>query len=146
VRSLAAHLDPSSDYILTYGDFVLCGAFSLAYYGIANGAHVHSVPQLPKAAPPPEERTTVHQRIINRETFSRLFHELHGPNGDLTLRDQLFSHCDAPLVREIARLRDNFCARIEGTFRCHRNMVSHFFRNARRRRGEADEQNAGKNK
>jgi hypothetical protein len=143
VRSLATHLDQSSDYILTYGDFVLCGAFSLAYYGIANGAHIHSIPQPLKAAPQLEKHTTVYQKVIDRETFSRLFHELHGPSGDETLRDELFAHCDGPLLREMSRLRDNFCARIEGTVRCHRNMVSHFFRQARRGK---DDQNPGTKK
>jgi hypothetical protein len=144
VHSLCAHLDPSFDYILTYGDFVLCGAFSLAYYGVANGAHIHSIVQRPKAAAPPEKRPTAHQKVIDRETFSRLFHELHGPSGDQALRDELFTHCDAPRVREIARLRDNFCARIEGTLRCHRNMVSHFFRQMKR--GKTDDQKAGTKK
>jgi hypothetical protein len=138
VHSICAHLDPSSDYILMYGDFVLCGAFSLAYYGIASGAHIYSIPQRPKVALPPEKQTTLSERVIDREVFSRLFHEFHGPNGDQSLRDQLFAHCDGPLVREIARLRDNFCARIEGTFRCHRNMVSHFIRQAKK--GEADDE------
>jgi hypothetical protein len=129
VRSLFSHLS-AGEYVLTFNGCVLSTSFSFAFYGIQSGSHIYSMPfearpcrkeLAPEHKPPPCER------LCDRESVARLLCELHGADHDEDLCDKLWSHWDRPLAREVARLRDRFFERVEGTVKCHRKMIRQFF-------------------
>jgi hypothetical protein len=128
VRSLLSHLPPG-DYVLTFNGCILSTSFSFAFYGIQSGSHIYSMPFEPPCRHPPVplRRPPPCERLCDRESFARVLCELHGADYDEDLCDRLWSHWDKPLAKEVARLRDRFFERVEGTVKCHRKMIRQFF-------------------
>jgi hypothetical protein len=128
VRSLFSRLPPG-EHVLTFNGCVLSTAFSFAFYGIQSGSHIYSMPFEPpcRHPPAPDHRPQPCEHLCDRESVARLLHELHGAGYDEDLCDRLWSHWDRPLAKEVARLRDRFFERVEGTVKCHRKMIKQFF-------------------
>jgi hypothetical protein len=102
---------------------VLTG-FSLAFLGIEDGADIYTLPE--DLHPMPEQ--THSEKVCDRECFFKVLGELHGPNCEDEFCGRCFSDCDRTLCHQVARIKDRFFEKVEGTVRSHRKMLRNFFR------------------
>jgi hypothetical protein len=135
LQSALANFPGCSQFKVIHDKYVLMGAFSFSFCGIENGAHLYAIPAVIEPRPPPKSET------CDRESFCKMFTELHGSecNGELCQK------CDAQFVRQMSRLKDRFFERVEGTVKCHRQLLRHFFC-SKKKESESEEEEDPKKK
>jgi hypothetical protein len=128
LRSVMREFKCCSQFKAIHKSCVVSTGFSLAFLGIEDGADVYTIPEPAAALPPPPAcKRTLAEKISDRDTFDRVFTELHGPDYDEQFSGACFSHLDRSFCREMARLKDRFFERVEGNVKSHRKMLRSFF-------------------
>jgi hypothetical protein len=130
VLSILPQLNGYADCTLVHNGTILCAGFSFGFLGIENGAHLYTMPK-PKQNPRPMCPSQIHsacKKMCDREHFTKLFAELQGPDYDPEFARRLYDAPSSWFVREMAKFKDRFFDRLEGTVKCHRRFVSQWFR------------------
>jgi hypothetical protein len=68
------------------------------------------------------------KKICNCEHFARLSAALQGPDYDPEFARRLYECSSLWSVREMAKFKDRFFDRLDGTVKCHRKFVTQWFR------------------
>lgn len=120
---------------LIYKNFILCQAFSFAFYGINEGSHIYAITK-PQKDPneidnhkdQPKNNSILYN--FNREKFRGAFEKKYGKNYNEEEFENSY-HCfkDPSISLEVSKLKDQFYHKIEGTIKCHRKFVNNFFQN-----------------
>jgi hypothetical protein len=146
LRSVMREFPNCSQFKAIHNNSVVGTGFSLAFLGIEDGAHIYTIPQPPPEPPSSKPEQIPIEKLCDRETFRRAFGELHGPDYDEELCRQCFSDCDTTICREVARLKDRFFDRVEGTIKAHRKMLRNFFGCTKKERESSDSEEKEKEK
>lgn len=120
--------------ILLHNGKILSGAFSFAFYNISDGDHIDVVePQI-------EQRNrdkTQKRRLFDFERYRQLYTRIRGDNDDPEqIHESFKSFIDPIFGREVAKIRDRFFERIEGTMRSHRQLLAKFFKRKKDKKSE----------
>ena len=116
----------SPNLIIVYNNSILSGAFSFAFYNIEDGSTLDVREHVARK----KQRKQKHflfnwarckSQVDEDEQSSCAFKNLLEPS----------------LAREVARIRDRFFQRVEGTIKSHRSLLSHF---SRKQKEEEDKQ------
>jgi hypothetical protein len=150
VLSILSQLNGFADCQLVHNDTIICAGFSFGFLGIGNGAHLYTIPNAkPDQKIEPMRPSQIHsacKKLCDREHFTKLFAELQGPDFDPEFAQRLYECPSSGFVREMAKLRDRFFDRLEGTVKYHRKFVSQWFRCSDPDSSEEDEKAKKDNK
>lgn len=117
---------PYSISKLVYKNFILCHAFTFAFYGICEGSHIYAVT---KEQNEQDEQKTSKTKpnivpFLNKEHFIEFFEKKYGSDGI----DHYYNFCRKNShALEVSKLKDQFYHKIEGTIKCHRKFINNFF-------------------
>ena len=120
----------SPNLIIVYNNSILSGAFSFAFYNIEDGATLDVREHVVRK----KQRKQKHF-LFN---WARCKSQVDDENDQDEKSSSAFKNLLEPsLAREVARIRDRFFQRVEGTIKSHRSLLSHF---SRKQKEEEDKQ------
>jgi hypothetical protein len=141
LRSVLTQFPDCSQCKIIYDGHMILTAFSFSFYGMENGAHLYTIPDMAVQAPPPPKRTdTIAERICDKESFCRTFQELHGADVDADLVRKCYGNCDPQFMRQMSRLKDRFYDRVEGTVKSYRQLLKHFFSSTKKDESDSSDE------
>lgn len=125
--------DLPNNSILIHNNVVLSAAFSFAFYGITEGAHIFAMKVENKLN---QIHNQVKERIklkaepliqkMDKEEFRKIFIKARGMADDEIISQSYNSIFNPIVAQEAARIKDRFFERVEGTLKCHRKLISNF--------------------
>ena len=120
----------SPNLIIVYNNSILSGAFSFAFYNIEDGSTLDVREHVVRK----KQRKQKHF-LFN---WARCKSQVDDENDQDEKSSSAFKNLLEPsLAREVARIRDRFFQRVEGTIKSHRSLLSHF---SRKQKEEEDKQ------
>lgn len=118
--------DLPNNSILIHNNVVLSAAFSFAFYGISEGAHIFAFNADNKLYQFRERIKIKVQPLIqkmDKEEFRKIFIKARGIT-DEELISQSYNSIFNPIVaQEAAKIKDRFFERVEGTLKYHRKLI-----------------------
>ena len=120
--------------ILLHNGKILSGAFSFAFYNISDGDHIDVIePQIKQQNRDKKQKC----RLFDFERYRQLYTKTRGENDDQEqIHESFKSFIDPIFAREVAKIRDRFFERIEGTIRSHRQLLTKFFKRKKDKKSE----------
>ncbi|OHT02083.1 hypothetical protein TRFO_07267 [Tritrichomonas foetus] len=109
---------------------VLMGAFTFAFYGITDNAHIYVVTSPAKESPPlqSEPKKIPIKNLPDKEMFKKIIQKLRLEDDEDEPFETVYKrYIDPRFARETAKMKDRFFQRVEGTIKCHRKLIKHFF-------------------
>lgn len=127
---------PISFSKLIYNNIILSYAFSFAFYGINEGSHIYAITNTQTMQDDSQPRG-IKQDIrnaspsVNKEQLRSVFMKKYGSYFNVEEFECNYkSFQNSSFASEIAKLKDRFYLKIEGTIKCHRRFIKNFFQNA----------------